>query len=221
MIGCVWRHDGAWMKIGVVAAVLSVLIAVLFHILDGPAEPAAAVATEVVRGAAPAPASSLRGSRDQQCSLSKLTRSASANDFAVCQLVKGANGEQKRDTATYPFGLVTIYAVYRNTGAFQQNDVTFRASLPHGFSLVPGTSVFFNTLRPEGIRASDSVSGVGVNLGSYASGGGVSLLFDVQAAEPATFHCGENRGVVTFSVTIAGSAKATDSVLAVLRTCSR
>jgi hypothetical protein len=221
MIRHVWRLDAAWMKIGVVAAVLGVLIPVLFHIVDSPAEPAAAVATAVVSGVVSAPASFLTGSRDQQCSLRLPTPPTTENDFAVCMLVRGADGEQKRDTATYPFGLATINAEYRNTGAFQQDEVTFRASVPHGFSLVPRTSVYFNSLRPEGIRASDNVSSVGVNLGSYAPGANVSLLFDVQAAEPATFHCGENRGIVTFRVTVAGRAKATESTLAVIRTCPR
>ena len=224
-----WERDLAWYsKVGVVVAFIGVVTALIglpfvvvagLRSADGAPASTAGGPTGVATGTAPTPASPLAGARDEECALTRLPTSATANDFALCMLARGANGEMKKDSVNYPFGLTQVYVTYRNTGTIQQDDVIFRVKLPSGFSLVPGTTVAFNSLTPEGFRASDNVLDVGLNLGSYAPGASLSLYFEVQAAEPKAFYCGDNVGAATFTVTIASSVKATGSVMTVLRSC--
>ncbi len=184
-----------------------------------PKRPGGAVTTAVASGAAPKPMPVLDNSRDKQCSIALPTPSPTGSDFEVCMVVRGANGEQSWDTATSPFGLVRVLVEYRNTGALQQDNVVFRAALPSGWSLVPGTSNSANGNSPEGFRITNDVSTVGLNLGSYASAANAWLTFSVQAADPSKFDCGENPGVLSLRVTVDRAAKAAKSLLNVVRKC--
>lgn len=224
-VRAIWRRDEAWhVKVGVVAAVIAFPFVAIgavatWHSAYGASVPAVGGPTGVATGAAPTPASPLTGTNDEHCAVTQLPTSATASDFTLCMLARGANGEMKKDSVTYPFGLMQVYVTYRNTGIVQQDDVTFRVKLPSGFGLVPGTTVAFNSLTPEGFRASDNILDVGLNLGSYAPGGNVSLYFEAKAAEPKAFFCGDNVGAATFTVASARSVKATGSVMTVLRSC--
>ena len=151
--------------------------------------------------------------------MSELPKDVTVNDLALCILAEGANGEQRRDVATFPLGTVSVFVEYMNTGGFQQDDVTFRVTLPDGLALVPGTSVMFNSVVPEGALVSDNLPGAGINIGSYASGGNAFVFFEVQTGEAELFPCGESREVVTFRVTVAGWAKSADSVVSIIRRC--
>ena len=223
--GRIWHRDAAWAKVGVLITAIALpigaiglTIAAWTYFGNGPV--AANTPAPVATGVAPTPASGLHGARDQQCGLTFPTTVPTVDDFDTCMLVKGADGEQRQDAATYPFGLMRVLIEYMNTGTFRQDNVTLRVSLPSGFTLVPGTTDVMNSTNPEGIRISDGIPGVGVNVGNYSPGASAYVIFTVQAAAPSEFECGENRGVLTLHTTIAGNTKAKGSALAVLRTCA-
>ena len=220
-------RDATWhSKVATVIALIGLpfvvigALATVYSSVNSPNSVGVAVPSGVASGMAPTPYLPLDGARDKECRILLPKPSPAGPNFEVCMLVKGADGEQKRDTATYPFGLMRVLVEYRNTGASQQNNVVFRVTLPSGFSLVPGTTVSINSNTPEGLRVSDHVSKEGVNLGSYASGAAAYLIFHVQAGDPKKFDCGEDRGVLIFRIDTDNGTKAANSMLSVVRKCA-
>jgi len=172
-----------------------------------------AILTGVATGSATTPPSS------KSCIVSSPVPSPTGPNFEICMLVKGADGQQKRDVASIPFGVVRVLVEYKNTGASVQKNVVVKAKLPAGFSLIPRTTRLINSAAQEGIRASEDLSKVGINLGNYAPNGNAFLLFDVLGAEPQAFKCGESRGLLIIDTETDNGTKSANSVLSLVREC--
>lgn len=68
---------------------------------------------------------------------------------------------------------------YLNSGAAQQNGVTFTVTLPSGVIYEPGSTYFSGSFTQNRWRSTsdDGIIGAGLNLGSYAPGGGAYVRF--------------------------------------------
>lgn len=125
---------------------------------------------------------------------------ATTSDFTVEKKVS-KHGENKwvEDYAAQPGETVDYLLKYKNTGTAQHNGVTFRDKLPTHMTYVAGSTIFGNSKTPNGVKASDNVTGAGINVGSYAPGANAWVIFSAKVAEKSALTCGPNtlRNVVS------------------------
>lgn len=118
------------------------------------------------------------------------------------------HGENKwvENYKAQPGEVVDYLLEYKNTGDSQQNDVTFRDTLPAGMTYVAGSTIFGNANYPAGKKASDNIAnGVGINVGAYLPGGNAWAIFSAKvAANDSLPQCGTNELVNTGKVTTGG-----------------
>ncbi len=111
---------------------------------------------------------------------------------------------------------------YKNTSTTQQNDVTFRDTLPTGMTYVTGSTKFGNAQNPAGVKASDNVAnGTGINVGSYAAGANAWVIFSAKAPVNDTLAiCGTNTLVNKAKVTVNSTSLEDTANLTVDKTCA-
>lgn len=86
--------------------------------------------------------------------------------------------------------LITI----RNEGNERLTNVIVRDSLPVGLEFVSGSARLTNANYPNGYALSDSLVGVGVNIGNYGSGSNAYVRFNARVSDDLT-QCGAYRFV--------------------------
>jgi len=120
-----------------------------------------------------------------------------------------------------PGEVVDFLINYRNIGEASQDDVTFRDTLPTGLSYVPGSTTYTNGSNPDGVKASDNLTnGVGINLGSYASGANAWVIFSAKVKENDSLpQCGENSLLNVAKVTTGGGSINDDATVVVDKEC--
>ena len=105
------------------------------------------------------------------------------------------NTAQPGDTLKY---MIT----YQNTGNTTQKNVVIRDNLPPNMTLVPGTTLTYTTTTPNGDpNPSNNITGGGINVGTYPSGAGAYVTFEVKIDDASKLACGgtvfRNVGVAT------------------------
>lgn len=141
-------------------------------------------------------------------------------DFTLSKKVSkhGANQWVENYTAQ-PGEKVDFILAYRNTGETQQDDVTFRDTLPAGLKYVPG-STKWNNASNQNMTATDTLTnGVGVNVGSYAPGANAWVTFSATVAETKDLVCGTNNLLNKGKVNTEGYAVEDDATVTVNKTC--
>ena len=80
--------------------------------------------------------------------------------------------------------VVEFQFTYVNTGEEQQTAI-FRDVLPENLAYVPGSTVVYNSLHPDGLNLDDGLllSDAGVNLGNYTAGANAYVRFSAQVVD--------------------------------------
>jgi uncharacterized repeat protein (TIGR01451 family) len=97
---------------------------------------------------------------------------------------------------------------YKNTGTAQNDDVTFRDTLPTGLTYVANSGTWTNP-KNQNVKFTNDASltnGTGVNVGSYATGGGAYVIFSAKVASEDQLACGVNTLVNKAKVNTGGYA---------------
>lgn len=143
-------------------------------------------------------------------------------DFTLQKMVSkhGANKWVESYTAQ-PGEIVDYLLVYKNTGETQENDVTFRDTLPADITYKKGTTTYGNTVYPKGTPASDNVAnGTGINVGNYAVGANAWVIFSAEVAKNGDLDvCGENTLINKAKVTTNGLSINDTANVVVNKTC--
>lgn len=134
---------------------------------------------------------------------------APTSQFTMSKMVSkhGAN-KWVESYAAQPGETVDYLIQYKNVGGVQQNDVTFRDTLPTGETYVAGSTTFGNSKTPAGVKASDNIAnGTGINVGSYAPGANAWAIFSAKIADNDKLPvCGANTLVNKAKVTTGGGS---------------
>ena len=112
---------------------------------------------------------------------------AEENRYTADIQVRQADGEDKSWQANVEAqvgDVVEFQFTYVNTGEEQQTAV-FRDVLPENLAYVPGSTVAYNSLYPDGINLEDGplLSDAGVNLGKYNAGANAYVRFSAQVVD--------------------------------------
>lgn len=133
---------------------------------------------------------------------------APESKFTMSKLVS-KHGENKwvESYAAKPGETVDFLIQYKNTGSVRQDNVTFRDTLPAGMSYVNGSTIFGNAKNPSGVKATDDITGKGINVGSYAPGANAWAIFSAKVTENSKLPvCGTNKLVNKAKVTTGGGS---------------
>lgn len=144
-----------------------------------------------------------------------------ANTFTFSKMVSkhGAN-QWSKSYAAQPGETVDYLLQYKNTSTNQQDDVTFRDTLPASMTYVGGSTIFGNSVTPKGTKASDNIAnGTGINVGSYAPGANAWAIFSATVPSQDKLTCGENTLVNTGKVTTGGYSVSDTANVTVNKTC--
>ncbi|MDB5184181.1 MAG: exported protein of unknown function, partial [Candidatus Saccharibacteria bacterium] len=131
----------------------------------------------------------------------KVSTPQTAN-FNVTKTVSkhGANNWQKSYNAQ-PGETVDYLIEYKNTDSAQQDNVVVKDSLPAGETLVSGSTKVNTEAHPEGEQVNDDITSKGINVGSYATGGGTWVEYSATvAANDQLPACGNNTLINTAHV---------------------
>ena len=147
---------------------------------------------------------------------------AGTQNFTMSKLVSkhGANSWVENYTAQ-PGETVDYLLQYKNTGSLQQDNVTFRDTLPAHMTYVAGSTIYGNSQHPSGTRASDNITtSTGINVGSYAAGANAWAIFSAKVDGVSALACGVNSLHNIASVTPQGVGVKSDAAdVTVTRTC--
>ena len=105
----------------------------------------------------------------------------------------------KSEITALPGQTLNYKIEFLNTGATMLNNVVVRDQLPAHVHLVPGSTMLYNALAPNGISAgSDSViSAGGIDVGSYSPGSNGIVYFKATVDPIDKLDCGANKLVNT------------------------
>lgn len=142
--------------------------------------------------------------------------------FTMSKMVSkhGANKWVESYTAQ-PGEVVDFLIQYKNVGETQHDDVTVRDTLPAGMTYVKDSTTFGNSVTPNGAKASDNIAnGVGINIGSYASGANAWVIFSAKVSNNDQLkNCGTNNLVNKAKVTTGGGSIEDTANVNVTKTC--
>lgn len=146
---------------------------------------------------------------------------AAKPDFSAEKLVS-KHGENKwvDNYAAQPGETVDYLLEYKNTSTIQEDNVTFRDTLPANMSYVPGSTMYGNSKFPSGTKASDNVTTTGINVGSYAPGANAWVIFSAKVADKDKLPCGKTDLVNKVNVTTGqGGSKDDTATVTTNKTC--
>ncbi len=147
---------------------------------------------------------------------------APVSQFTMSKMVsKHGDNKWVKSYAAQPGETVDYLIQYKNVGTAQQDDVTFRDTLPTGMTYVAGSTVFGNSVTPAGTKATDDIAnGTGINVGSYASGANAWSIFSAKVpTNDQLSTCGANTLVNTAKVTTGGGSLQDTANVTVNKTC--
>ena len=147
---------------------------------------------------------------------------AQTTDFTLQKKVSkhGANNWVENYDAK-PGEKVDFLLAYRNTGEVQHDNVTFSDKLPAGLSYVAGSTTWSNASK-QNIKASDNITGVGINVGSYAPGANAYTIFSANVASNDKLPtCGTNKLVNLGKVNASNYSLEDDASVTVTKDCPK
>jgi len=146
---------------------------------------------------------------------------APSNTFSLTKEVSKHGANKWSDNYTAQPGETVDYLLdYKNTGATQQDNVTFRDTLPAGMSYVAGSTIYGNSKNPSGVKASDNIANeTGINVGSYAGGANAWAIFSAKVPSEDNLACGVNTLVNTGKVTTGGMSVSDTATVTVNKEC--
>jgi len=147
---------------------------------------------------------------------------APVSQFTMSKMVsKHGDNKWVKSYAAQPSETVDYLIQYKNVGAAQQDDVTFRDTLPTGMTYVAGSTVFGNSKTPSGTKATDDIAnGTGINVGSYTSGANAWSIFSAKVpTNDQLAACGANTLVNKAKVTTGGGSIEDTANVTVPKTC--
>lgn len=120
-----------------------------------------------------------------------------------------------------PGEVVDFMLVYKNTGTAQNDDVTFRDTLPTGLNFVNDSAKWSNSIKQNvPITGNKLVNGTGVNAGSYAPGANAYIIFSAKVADNDKLPtCGANKLLNKAKVTTGGYSIEDDATVTVNKEC--
>lgn len=148
---------------------------------------------------------------------------ATTNTYTFSKLVSQHGANKWVDSyAAQPGETVDYLLQYKNTSNAQQNDVTFRDTLPTGMTYVAGSTTFGNSKTPNGVKASDNIAnGTGINVGSYAAGANAWAIFSAKTPTNDQLPtCGANTLVNTGKVNVNGTSISDTANVTLNKTCT-
>ncbi|MGW4198944.1 hypothetical protein [Streptomyces sp. NPDC005004] len=136
---------------------------------------------------------------------------------------KGANGSAGTpEGAVQPTGpgQVVYKVLYLNDGDVQQDNVVVRMKLPAGAVYMRGTTQFSASSTDNKWKSltTDTIADVGINIGSYAPGGGGFLRFVAHVDQKTAGLCSSSGLMATVKAS-AQDGKSSGSSLSVEVTC--
>ncbi len=147
---------------------------------------------------------------------------APTSQFTMSKMVsKHGDNKWVKSYAAQPGEIVDYLIQYKNVGTAQEDNVTFRDTLPTGMTYVAGSTVFGNSTTPSGVKATDDIAnGTGINVGSYAPGANAWSIFSAQTpTNDQLAACGVNTLVNTAKVTTGGGSIQDTANVTVDKTC--
>lgn len=121
--------------------------------------------------------------------------------------------------AAQPGETVDFLVNYKNTGTVRQDNVVLKDKLPAGMTYVAGSTIYGNALHPSGTKASDNITGAGINVGSYNGGGNAWAIFSAKVASQSDLQCGTTTLSDTASVETDNGTKTDTASVTVQKTC--
>lgn len=145
-----------------------------------------------------------------------------ATNFTLTKEVSkhGANKWTDNYTAK-PGEVVDFLLEYKNTGAAQQDNVTFRDTLPKGLSYVAKSGTWSNARNQNVKFTTDAnlTNGTGINVGSYLTGANAYIIFSAKVADVDALKCGTNTLVNKGKVNTNGYAVEDTATVTVKKEC--
>lgn len=145
---------------------------------------------------------------------------AKSLDLTLTKMVS-KKGENKwvENYQAQPGEEVDFLLSYQNTGTAQNDNVTFRDTLPNGLSYVPGSTTW-NNASQKNVKAGDTLTNSGVNVGSYATKANAWVVFRAKVAAKDQLACGTNTLVNKGKVNTGGYAVEDTATVTVTKTCA-
>ncbi len=142
-------------------------------------------------------------------------------NFEVIKKVSTDEGKTWSDSVKAKPGSSVQYAIsYQNTGTNQQDNVSVRDILPAGVTYTAGSTYIQNsTTNGQLKKASDGITTVGYNAGSYQPKGNVFFKFSAKLPNEDALKCGSNTLVNTARVTTNAGYKEDTATVIVDREC--
>jgi len=105
--------------------------------------------------------------------------------------VKGQSGQWSNNNTAKPGDTLKYRITYQNIGNTKENSVIIRDSLPPKMTLVPGTTMLYNSTNPSGVKiTSDNITNGGIVIGNYNPGAGAYVTFEVKVPAESALACG-------------------------------
>jgi len=118
---------------------------------------------------------------------------AKSTDFTLQKKVsKHGAAQWVENYDAKPGETVDFLLAYKNTGQTQHNNVTFRDTLPKGLTYTTGSTTWSNASK-QNVKASDTITSSGINVGAYAPGANAYTVFSAKVAEAKDLECGTNK----------------------------
>lgn len=142
-------------------------------------------------------------------------------NYDVKKVVSVDNGSTWVENAKVQPGSTVVYGIsYQNTGTNQQDNVMVRDILPAGVSYVADSTYLQNSVTGGAFKkASDGITTVGYNAGSYQAKGNVFFKFSAKVPTKEQLKCGTNTFVNTARVTANGGYKEDTATVTVDNEC--
>ncbi|MBN9397771.1 DUF11 domain-containing protein [Candidatus Saccharibacteria bacterium] len=142
-------------------------------------------------------------------------------NYEVKKVVSTDDGKTWVDSVKAQPGSTVTYGIsYQNTGTNQQDDVVVRDMLPAGVAYVPDSTYLMNSVtKGKFEKASDGITTVGYNAGSYQSKGNVFFKFNAKLPSKDQLKCGTNTLVNTARVSVNGGYKEDTATVTIDNEC--
>ncbi len=146
---------------------------------------------------------------------------APSTDFEVAKTVSKAGAfDWQENVNVKPGDTVDFRIRYKNIGAVQQDNVVVKDKLPANMTYVNGSTKLYNALNPNGKSLTDTLTGVGVNIGSHSANASSFVVFSAKIGTNANLpECGNNLLKNVASVTTDYGTKKDDATVTVPKEC--